>query len=304
MATISVGSAVTGGFSLIRREPVAVAIWAVLLLGFSVLRLLIYLPFYGALAAQMGQTGGAPNIQALLPQIQQAQALGLLLGIVGLALNTALACAVFRAILRPEDRGFAYLKFGSAELFLFIFTIGAVIVFSIGLLMLLIPIGIVIGIAAAASGNGGAAGASIVVLIGMLFVFAIMIYFALRLSLLGPLMVDENEFRIGEAWALTHGKVGSLFLIGFMLFVMLVVAELVTFGVGTAVLFASVGGIGNLSGAFLQSGSAILAHFAPVIAVVGLLFAVLIAVFLPVAFAPWALAYRDLKKVDLAAAFN
>ena len=304
MATISVGGAIGGGFSLIRREPVAVVIWAAILVGFSVLRLLVYLPLYGALANQFGRTGSTPDIQAMLPQMQQAQAFGLLLSIVGIGLNTMLACAVFRAILRPEDRGFVYLKFGSTELLLFVFTIGAFIALFIGLLVLLIPVGIIAGIAAAASGPANVAATGVFVLIGLLMSFGVMLYFALRLSLLGPLMVDENQFRIGEAWALTKGKVGSLFLIGLVLFLMLVVAELVTFGVGAGLLFASIGGIANLRGSFQQSGPEILAHFAPVIGVVGLLFVLLIAIFLPVAIAPWALAYRDLKKVDLAAAFS
>ena len=302
MATISVGAAVTGGFSLIRREPVAVAIWAVILFAFFALRIALYLPVYGAVLGQIGRGGAQPNLQALLPQIQQAQAFGLLLSIGSVALNTMLACAIFRAILRPEERGFAYLKFGGTELFLSIFTIGIYFVFFIALLVIMIPVAIVIGLTAA---QGGAAvgGAGMVAFIAILVALAAAVYFALRLSLLGPLMVDEGQFKLGEAWALTRGKVGSLLLIAFLLFVMAIVAEIVFGGVGLALLFATTGGFANIQ-TIAQQPSALLAAFAPVIAVVGLLFTLLIAVALPILFAPWACAYRDLKRIDMAAAFS
>ncbi|HEX4181619.1 MAG TPA: hypothetical protein VHY32_12590 [Caulobacteraceae bacterium] len=299
MAAISVGGAVTSGFSLIRREPAAVAIWAVLLFAFFALRILANLPVYRAFMGQLGH-GGTPNMQALLPQIQQAQALGLLLSIGSLALNTMLACAIFRAVLHPEQRGFAYLKFGAAELFLFIFTIGVAIAFFIALLVVMIPVAIIVGLTASQS---PATGASIAVVAGFAVLIA-GIYLALRLSLLGPMMVDEGEFRFGEAWSLTRGKVGALFLIGLMLFVMAIVAEFVVGGVCIGLFVSAAGGLANMRTFFQQPGPAILASLGSVLAVGGLFFLVLIAVALPVLFAPWACAYRDLRRSDLAAAFS
>lgn len=304
MATISVGGAAGEGFSVIRRHPGAVAIWALLVVGLLAFRIAVSVPIYVTLFARMahGAVGGgaSPDITALLPQLQQAQALGFLLSLASLFVNTVVICAVYRAVLRPEQNQFGYLRVGSAELFLCVFTIGAIIAFVIAAIVVAIPLALIGAIVAHGSPGGGAvfgAMAAIAVLVGAT-------YLILRISLIGPMMVDDGQFHLGEAWALTRGKVGSLFLIALLLVIMILTAEIVLVGIGAGLVGAMALGIGQVQTLAQQSPAALLSRFAPVLLVEGVGWIVLIAVVMPVFAAPWARAYRDLRQTDVAAAFS
>ena len=304
MATISVGDAVGEGFSLIRRKPGAVALWAVLVLGFLVVRIAAYLPLYGAVIAQWSHGGGAgggaaPDFTSLLPQIQQAQALGILLGLASLFVNVVVVCAIYRAVLRPEQNRFGYLRVGSAELFLFVFIIAAIIVFVLGAVVAAIPIAL-IGVAI---GHGSAANGTIYGVIVGIAAIAAVIYLALRLALVGPMMVDDGQFHLGDAWALTRGKVGSLFLIALLLVVIVLVAEIVAASTGFALMGVLTGGFSHWQ-TLGQTPLTLLSRLAPVLVVEGVAWIILISCALPVMSAPWARAYRDLKQADPAAAFG
>jgi hypothetical protein len=300
MGAISVSGAVGEGFSLIRRQPGAVALWALVTVGFLVVRVAVSLPIYLAMFAQMARGGGTPDMTAMLPQLQQTQALGLLLSLVSLMLGAVVTCAVFRAVLHPEQSAFGYLRVGSAEIFLFVFIIAAIIVFIIGAVVVTIPLAIMGGLIA----QSAPAGAAIFGIIAVCAVLAGVIYLLLRFSLIGPMMVDDGQFNLGAAWALTRGKVGSLFLIALLLLVVILVAEVVLVGVGIAVLGAATVGFTQLQSLAQGPPQAIFAQLGPVLGVLGVLWLVFVAGAMPILYAPWARAYRDLKQNDLAAAFS
>jgi len=302
MATISVGGAVGEGFSLIRRHPGSVALWALLVWGLLIVRVVLTFPAYSAMFAEFTRAAGAgakPDMAAILPQMQQAQALGLLLGFASLFLNTVVICAIYRAVLRPEQSQFGYLRVGSAELFLFVFTIGAVIAFSIAAVVVAIPL-VIIG---AVVGHGSlVGGVTFGVIAGIVAVIGV-IYIGLRLSLIGPMMVDDGQFHLGDAWTLTRGKAGSLFLIGFVLIVLILVGEVVLASLGFAGIAAAAGGFGQWQ-ALAQQPMVLLSRLAPALAIFGLVWLVAVACAMPILSAPWARAYRDLKQTDLAATFG
>jgi hypothetical protein len=300
MGAISVSGAVGEGFSLIRRQPGAVALWALVTVGFLALRVALSLPVYLAMFAQIARGGATPDMTALLPQIQQTQALGLLLSLLSLMLSAVVTCAVFRAVLHPEQSGFGYMRVGSAEIFLFVFIIAAVIVLMIGAVVVTIPLVIVGGLVA----QSAPAGAAVFGIIAVCAVMAGVIYLVLRFSLIGPMMVDDGQFNLGAAWTLTRGKVGSLFLIALLLVVVLLVGEVVLVGVGFALLGTATVGFTQLRGLFEGPPQAMFAQLGPVLAVLGILWLIFVACLMPIFYAPWARAYRDLKQNDLAAAFS
>lgn len=305
MAKVSVGSAVGEGFSLIRREPGAVAIWALVLFVFLAIRIAAFLPFYGAIVSVIAQSahagaGTPPDIRALLPQLQQAQALNLLVGLGQLLVNAVLACAVFRAVLHPEQKGFAYMRLGAAELFLVVFYVAFGIGIAIGAVILAIPLAI-IGVLV---GHGSAvAGASFAVIAG-LAILALVIWLALRMSMFGPMLVEEGEIRLGQAWAMTRGHFGALLAVALLLILLFIAAEIVLAGAGFSVMAASIGGFGPNSPLAHASFPEILARLAPALAVFGLGWLILIGIATPLINAPWARAFRDLRQTDVAAAFN
>ena len=305
MATISVGGALGEGFSLIRRHPGAVALWTAVLIGILILRLAVSAPIYAALFSQLAHSvsaGGSasPDIAAVTPLIQQAQALNLLLGLGSLAVNTVLICAVFRTVLHPEQSSFGYLRLGSAEVFLFIFMIAAFITFVIAAVVVMIPVAIIIGVFASGS-PAAAIGLGVVVFLA-LGVGAV--YLALRLSLIGPMMVDDGQLHLGDAWALTRGNAATLFGMGLALAAIIIVAELVILGLGAALLGASTGGFSQLKSLIQQGPQGILAALGPALVFEFVAWIAFIGLVLPVFYAPWARAYRDLKPTDVAAAFS
>jgi hypothetical protein len=133
-------------------------------------------------------------------------------------------------------------------------------------------------------------------------------YLLLRFSLVGPMMVDDGKFHLGESWTLTRGKVGSLFVIGLLLILILLLAEIVVLAVliavGSVGLGAAAGGLSHLDVFFQQPPQAMLSKLAPLLVVFAVLWVPLVGCAAAIMGAPWARAYRDLTHGDVAATFT
>jgi hypothetical protein len=303
MAEISIGGAVNEGFSLIRRHPGAVLIW-----GFSQVVLLglvfaIYAPFYVAVAAAARSGAGPAALQAN-PQLMQTQSLSYLVNIIQVVISSVVWCAVFRAVLHPEQSRFGFLRLSAPEFFLTILLIGGNIALVFALIVPLIVFAIVIGVLVALHVIWAA------VIIGIVAVIALIVallYFVLRFSMVGPMIVDDGKFHLGESWTLTRGHVGSLFMIGFLLFVLALVAEIVLgivfVALGVGGLAAIAGGLRNVPVLFQSSPQEVLARIGPLFAVAAVIWVPFAGCISAVMAAPWARAYRDLQPPDLAATF-
>jgi hypothetical protein len=306
MAEISVGEAVGEGFELIRRKPLVVMSWGLLHIGLIVLAFALMGPLYMSAfgdAMRQASAGGAaaPNVQAIM----QAQSLSYLVNFASLAISAITSCAVFRAVLRPDQDRFAYLRLGPAELYLGFLYIAGMIALGIGLVIAMIPVAIVVFILIGA--HAGAAAAIFGVLVGFA-ALAALIYLALRVSLVGPMMVDEGQFRLTEAWALTRGKVSGLLAIALLLVVILIAGELVIglliAALGFGALAAIAGGLQNLPALFQQPPQVVFGKLVPLAAILGLLWIPIAGCAAAVMGAPWARVYRDLRpRRDIAETF-
>jgi hypothetical protein len=302
MSQISIGSAVGAGFGLIGRKPLTVLAWGVVQLAYVAALFALCAPMVIALiatAAQQSQSGEmTPDAmrETMMPQFMALQGVGYLAQIGGLLVSAILVCAVTRSIVHPQRGAFAYLRIGAPELFLLLvsFAVGVVIAFA--LFIVAIPFAIVIGILVmqkiyvAAIAVGALAG--LVLVIGSIYVL-------LRFAFVVPMMVDDGQFHLFDAWGRTKGKVGSLFVIGLSLVVIAILAELLIgalgMGFGAAALGLSAGGLTSDSvQAFFQlPPPTILARLAPWLVVVGLAAIPLEGCALAIFTAPWARAYRD-----------
>jgi hypothetical protein len=300
VADISVGDAVAEGFVLIGRTPLSVLAWGFVRTAFGVAVLAMLAPFFlqmfSVFAQAATQPGAGPPSFMTMPGYWQFQGLAQLVNLAQVFLSAILVCAVFRAVLHPERSSFAYMRVGAPELYLFVLTLGAIFAFVIGLLVLIIPIAIVAGILVLSH-----AGVALAILIplAVLAGLLLLVYVALRFSLVGPMMVDDDQFHFIESWTLTRGRVGSLFLIALALLGILIAAEAVVGGlilaIGAGTLGAAAGGFQHLPEFFRQSPAMIVSKLAPLLAVIGLLAIPLTGCFLAIVGAPWARAYRDLK---------
>lgn len=279
------------GFRIIREKPGLILAWT----GFYLLSLLAMVgvlliglgPKLLTLAPAEAGAGGARDFDQLFARF----GLPLLIVIpMALIMTTMLAAAVYRSVLRPEDKAFSYLKFGADELRLLL--ISLVVVFIIAVI-------------------SGVYGAAVVAfsqqLDGMLYGFVtfltsvgglfLTVWLVARLSLTAAMSFSERRIALWSAWKLTRGHApGLLAMWGLtILFVFLVtlLAAIASWAVA-----ALLGGFAMLAQLDVQD----LSHVSPgvALALLGQLLVqlaiqvLLLVLLLVVAYSPPARAYQQL----------
>jgi hypothetical protein len=258
-------------------------------------------PFYFAVFSRFAaaaQSGVAPPLD--IPDMMRAQAVGYLVGIGGAFIRAVLFCAVWRAVLHPEQRRLGYVRIGAAELFVFLLIIVVSIVLVASMLMVVVPGAIIVALLAA---NNAAAAAAIIGVVGCVALIVGAIYVALRFSLAGPMIVDVGKFRLFESWTLTKGHVGGLLAVALCLVAIILVGEMtigaVILGVGANMLGAAAGGVQTLTAFFSQAPSAFLPKLAPLLTLLAIIAIPIAGCAIAIVGAPWARAYRDLAAPDM-----
>jgi hypothetical protein len=252
MAEIDVGDAAMAGVRMITRQPFSVLTWGLLM---AILVGLLFLVFGGGLAATISSivtsssAGATPTAAEIFGLIAGAFGFLFLLVVGAQLLDLVIRAAAMRAELQPEAHSFAYLRFGSQELWL----LAASLVFWMVMLganiAMSIPVAIIsavstIGSVSAASQGapdfGAMAGAAGVRLIGQLIILAVSIWLWLRLSLGVVMTFRDQQFRLFESWALTRGHVWRMFLTMLLVFLMLLAVSLVLWTIGLIAVGATV----------------------------------------------------------------
>ncbi len=307
MAAISIGDCVGTGFSLIRRRPASVVCWGLVYTAFTVCFFAIMAPFYINLFTQFA-TASAKSGVPPTPNVAGAMQMNGVTWLLELVLYFVLAvvnCAIFRAVLRPEDNRFAYLRIGLPELFSFLLMIGAAIAFGVGFVVVMIPIAIIAGIAMAAH---AAALGIILGVVGGVAAVATAVYVALRFSLVGPMMVHDGQLRFSESWSLTKGHVGRLFLMVLCLVAIAmgvgIVLDIAVLALGMGFLSAAPGGLAGLPQTLQQHPAEVLQSLIPAFAIWALVSIPVTGCFFAIFAAPWAKAYQELAGPDVAATFS
>lgn len=301
MARIAIDSAIGAGFGLIRHRPGAVLLWGVLYAALVALTVALvgsyYFGFFHQIfaATQLGQEAGARFMSTLWPQMMAVQGWTSLIRIAGLFVAAMLYCAAFRAILHPDEGRLAYLRVGMAELMLFLLWFAAAIVFTIALVIYGLLVAAMV--AALIALHATAAGVALAVLAALAAV-VVLIWLALRFSMVGPMMVSDGKFHLFESWTLTRGHAGVLFIMAVCLFVIILVVEMVIMGValiaGGASLASAAGGAANLASFLGRPPAQIATAIAPMLVVAVVVLIPLTGCFVAVLGAPWARAYLDL----------
>ena len=252
----SVGSIVGGAFRLVRQHPLSVLIWGLLYVAAMIGLLFAMRPFFVVYADLLSQQliAGANrplNPQDLQPYLARMQSAGsiLFLAQIGVfALGMVLFTATQRAVLRPAERGFAYLRFGGDELRLiglgFFFTV----CLYIGTFVAMLGMVIVIAIASVASGSPVVAG--LLFLIGFLALMGAIIYVEVRFSLAFPLTFLRRSFIVGEAWRLSKGRFWTLFGAYFVIGIVYLALAAVLLIFAVAPFFSELAQSGNTPEAF------------------------------------------------------
>jgi hypothetical protein len=141
--------------------------------------------------------------------------------------------------------------------------------------------------------------------VGGACVVTLVVWLALRLSLLGPMIVASKSFPVGEAWSLTRGRAGSLFVVAVLLFVIMMAMETLVFGiagvVGLGLLSTVQNGPQSLQAFASRPPAELLAGLAPVLVLAWFVWSLFVGVACAVLLAPWAAIYRQLTPTQLGA---
>ncbi|WP_404711718.1 hypothetical protein [Sphingomonas sp. MMS24-J13] len=231
---VTVGSIIGGTFRFVMANLRSIAVWAGINLLLGIVMRLGMAPFYQAQAAAI--TARAQGLPPTTPPFGSFFLVMLAMMLILLVLYNA----VFRAVLFPEDRGFAYLRVGMDELRL----LGLMVVLTVAYFLFSFLLGLVIGVLGAIltlSMGAGRGAMPVIFLLLALVVFIPFIFVAIRLSVVGPLTLWRREIVIGPAWRLTKGRFWTLFGAYFVVWLVLLIAMLVVMLPMMAPMFAAMG---------------------------------------------------------------
>jgi hypothetical protein len=299
MAGFSAGAAIMSGFRLIGRHPGVVLVWGLAYVAVALAPVIALfwrdLPTLLDLYARIMQSlasGAAPPVND--PDFVRQQGLLVAFEACQIGLNllavTLVSCAVYRAVLEPERKAFAYLRVGLQELWVLASLLGLVAV----LVAVLVASSTVAGLIGQAAGPTTWTG-GLIVFLASCGVVALVIWVALRLSLAAPMSFAERRFRLTEAWPLTRGHGWRLFgvAVGVVALTLLIQMVMATFaqalGVG-----AALGQLADLR-AFLADPAAHMARVGPSLAGLAVLQVLVSALGLTLWATPFAEIYRELS---------
>lgn len=283
------------GFRLAKRSPMTILVWAVF---YIVVTALVIAVAGGAMGQfmQMAATmePGAEPSDAEMMAFMSAyfSMLGLILPI-SLVLGSVSYAAVNRAVVRPSESAFGYLRLGMDEVRVFVVSLVLSIVFGLGFgLAGGLIFGVMGAMAAMMSDNAGLVGLLMVVA-GLLFV-ALIIWVVVRLSLALPITVAERRIAIFDSWKLTKGHFWGLLGMAILAWVLCLVVQILLSIVLMPILFAVSGGFENLAAIETMQPMEILQTMAPMAITILVFAAIVSALQLAIMYAPFASAYMGL----------
>jgi hypothetical protein len=207
---MSAGSIIGGGIRLVRTRPRLVATWAALYFAVMTIGMVVMQPFTTAMLAfqQQAAANTAKGIKTPPPFPADWFGLLFLVELVFLVLMVMAFAAVIRAVVRPSENRFAYLRLGMDELRLLglgILFVIAGFVAEILAILAIVLVGLLIALVA-----GQAAVAIIAIILGIALCGGA-VYVGIRLSLAGALTVMRGRIVIRDAWRITRGHFWTLF---------------------------------------------------------------------------------------------
>lgn len=291
MTAFSATDAALEGFRITRERPRVVLVWAVFSFLVSICSA-IYL-------ISIGQEARAVLDARVAEQAPDLQAFGAAMAdlapmmVMGLLVQCVMAAAVYRILLRPEDRGLAYLKVGMDELRLAALTFIYVLLASLMLAVVVLAAGLIAALASFA----GQGAAILVAAASELFFLGLLFYVAVRLSLAPAITFAEQRIAIFDSWRLTHGQFWRLTGAYFLAICGIMVIALLVVTIFSALVAVAVGGdlqaVGKM---FAPDQTSLATYFSPVMIIYLLVAGWLSALYYAVVIAPAAVAYRELTR--------
>jgi hypothetical protein len=287
MADFSIQDVAFTGFAVVRQHPRVLVAWWLYALIFSVTASLALVGLGGADLGRFLQLSeeGTPDPAVLMGLMVHLLPVYLTVVAIALVAQAILSAAMIRAVLRPRDDRFGYLRLGADELRQLGLLLLTALVFAAVYLGIALVVGVVAGFLVAAT----KAGANALLVVVFLSLAVVILFLAVRLSLAPALTFDHRRINLAGSWALTRGRFWPLFGAYLLAFALAVVVSLL----GYLLIFAvcAILNGGDLSA--LDGGALSLkALLSPIRLVQTVLNAGVSALSWPVLFAPAAAIYR------------
>ncbi|MFP5296613.1 MAG: hypothetical protein A2623_02340 [Caulobacterales bacterium RIFCSPHIGHO2_01_FULL_70_19] len=287
----SATDAVFEGFRIVRRRPATLVWWslfyiaamafAMTVIGGSVIRLVN--------AAEALEAAGTPSAEDFMPILQLYMSVFAVVLPISLAAGAVVYAAVSRAVLRPEESRFGYLRFGMDEVRVFVVSVALALAFIALTGVMFMLVGVVGGLAASLE----APWLWLVAVLLALAAVAALIWLAVRLCLAVPITVGERRIAILDSFRLTRGRFWPLLGMAILAGVLSLVVGLLGSLVLTPLQFLT-GGVTQLQDLEGAPLTEILQTAWPTILVWIVTNAVLSALQVAVVYAPFSAAYREL----------
>lgn len=297
--SFSASDAAFEGFRMTRRSPMTVLWWA-----------LAYIVFFAGILA----LASGPIIQMISemerleglsdPQFSDFSSLGqtyfsLFSWVMPLSLvfGAVINAAVARAVLRPGQSAFGYMRLGMDEVRVLVVTLVLAIAF--GVVMALG--GVVLGFVAGFANASGTSGLWLGVVVGGIALVVLTIWLMVRFSLAVPIVVAERRFAFLDSFALTKGRFWPILGMAVLAGVMSLLVGLLGGIIAQAVTLMT-GGLDVLSGMEEARLDEIVRAAWPALVCWGVINALISALQLAVIYAPFSAAYRALTGKEEGAA--
>lgn len=291
MTAFSPTEAAFEGFRLSREQPKALLVWSGLSLLSSVVSA-IYLINIGPEARAFLEAGAQSETADPSQAMAFLQAIAPM-SLMGLLVQCVMACAVYRVILRPEDKGLGYLKLGMDELRLVALTL----IYVVLAMVMIVVASLVAGAATVAASVMGQGPAVFFGLVLYVFILGLLLFVAVRLSLAPVLTFARQKIDVFGSWKLTHSQFWRLIGTYSLAVACIIVVALLVMVIFTAVAALITGGdIKAASAVFNPDHTSLATYFAPLTVLYLILAAGLTALYYVVICAPAAVAYQALVK--------
>jgi len=303
--TFSATEAAFEGFRVVRRKPTALLWWT----GLYFLLSAASLAAMGANAdawiefvriseqmeqAPAGQPPSQEEFMALFNAMFGAIASFAWLLPLQLIVTSVLTAAIARAVTRPKESAFGYMRLSMDEVRVFVVTLVLAIVLFAVWCAAILGVGVLMAIAFSI----GEGWAGLLVLVGMVAAVGLVVWLMVRWSLAVPITVAEKRMAFFDSFAVTKGRFWGLLGMAILAGIMAIVIGLLsTVVVAPLTMMSGVSMFGGMSGDDPTAMLEAYRTFNPWMLVTALVNAVVYALTVGVVYAPFAAAYRDIKGV-------
>jgi hypothetical protein len=294
VAEFSAADAAFTGFRIVWQRPWAVAIWAGVQFVFSLALQLFMVISAGPLLMKMtamGATSSDPG--AMLDSLRQLAPTYVVILIAALVLSAVFYAAMNRAVMRPQESRFGYLRLAADELRqLGLLAALALVFFGVELVFVVVG-AVVFAVLDLAFGGGG-----IAVALGLALLLPALIcgfvFVGVRFSLATPMTFATGKIDLFGSWRLTRGRFWPLLGTYFLALVLSLVVSALTFVIAALVVGIIGGGFSGIGAAMQSDLSSVQATLTPARLIYLAITSIGAALASPITMCPPAAIYRSL----------